>query len=302
MNTGRIWVVGLDFSSMDKTLLDYVRKMSVLLKPKELHFVHVLAEFDNFTYGNTEFRALMNMLATEKMELLEKEVSSYFSTDDIQYTCHIGQGEPFEEVIRLSIETKASGVIIGKKHSEMGSGIISERLSRNLPCDFLLIPAKTEFRLKRIMVATDFSEHSSLAMIKAQDIKDSVPNVELYSHHSYAVPMGYSKSGKSFDEFAAIMLKTVKESMTKWSKQFKHVSTPIFSLIKSEETTIQILSSAVENEMDMIVMGSKGQTRLSLVFLGSHTLKLLKQNQKIPVLIVKKEGENMTLLDALKRV
>jgi nucleotide-binding universal stress UspA family protein len=302
MKDRRIWVVALDLTPMDKTILDYVSKMSEALSPKEVHFVHVLAEFDNYAYDNSEFRNLMNMLAAEKLAQVEKKVATYFSKSTISFFSHLEQGEPFEEIIRLSTEVNASGVIVGKKRSAMGSGIISERLSRNLPCDFLLIPASTTFRLERIMVATDFSDHSSLAMVKAQDIKDSIPTATIYAHHSYAVPMGYSKSGKTFEQYANIVLATAEDAMKKWLKQFKHACTPVFSLVKSDDTSSRILASAVEKQVDMIVMGSKGQSRISLAFLGSYTLKLLKQNQKIPVLIVKKEGENMNLLDALKRM
>ncbi len=46
-----------------------------------------------------------------------------------------------------------------------------------------------------------------------------------------------------------------------------------------------ILKSADENQMDAIVMGSKGKTGLSKVLLGSVAEKVVR-NSKIPVVIV----------------
>ena len=44
---------------------------------------------------------------------------------------------------------------------------------------------------------------------------------------------------------------------------------------------------AEENEVDFIVMGAKGHSKVELLLLGSVTEKLLSINNSIPTLIVK---------------
>ena len=44
-----------------------------------------------------------------------------------------------------------------------------------------------------------------------------------------------------------------------------------------------------------MVIGSRGMTSAAAVFMGSVTEKLIRHNRKIPMLIVKKKGENAGL-------
>jgi hypothetical protein len=41
---------------------------------------------------------------------------------------------------------------------------------------------------------------------------------------------------------------------------------------------------------------------VSYSLLGSNTMKVMKENDSIPLLIVKKEGENLDIIEGLKRM
>ena len=60
--------------------------------------------------------------------------------------------------------------------------------------------------------------------------------------------------------------------------------------------------AAIDNDFDMIVMGSLGRTGLASVLVGSTAMRMIKFDHEIPLLIVKEKGENMGLLQALLRV
>jgi nucleotide-binding universal stress UspA family protein len=84
--------------------------------------------------------------------------------------------------------------------------------------------------------------------------------------------------------------------------KFQHGIESVLTLNKDDSLDHQILSVVAENDIDLIVIGSKGQTKASLALLGSTAMKLLKTNDQVPLFIVKIAGEYLDFLDALKRV
>ncbi|MEO9802004.1 MAG: universal stress protein [Reichenbachiella sp.] len=302
MKNKEVWIVPIDFSKMDLDILKYTRFLSSISQPEKIHFINVVKEPEIFTYLSGEYLGYSDQLVVDQKLMLEHRVEKYFNNSGIKYECHVNSGLPFDEVVSLVLERKADLVITGRKKSSNGSGIVSDRLARNLPCNFLIVPEGYEPQLENIAVATDFSNHATLAMQKAIEIGMVNEKAKIIGHHSYSVPMGYSKSGKSFEEFAQIMKVNAEKAMDEWSKKFQHRIKPVLTFNKDDSLDDQILGMVEENNIDLIVIGSKGQTKASLALLGSTTMKLLKANDRIPLLIVKIAGENLNFLDALKRV
>lgn len=302
MKNKEVWIVPIDFSKMDLDILKYTRFLSSISQPEKIHFINVVKEPEIFTYLSGEYLGYSDQLVVDQKLMLEHRVEKYFNNSGIKYECHVNSGLPFDEVVSLVLERKADLVITGRKKSSNGSGIVSDRLARNLPCNFLIVPEGYEPQLENIAVATDFSNHATLAMQKAIEIGMVNEKTKIIGHHSYSVPMGYSKSGKSFEEFAQIMKMNAEKAMDEWSKKFQHRIEPVLTFNKDDSLDNQILGIVEENNIDLIVIGSKGQTKASLALLGSTTMKLLKANDQIPLLIVKIAGENLNFLDALKRV
>lgn len=302
MKNKEVWIVPMDFTQMDSDILKYTQLLGSISKPEKIHFINVIKEVEIFTYLSGEFLGYSNQLVVDQKLILENRVEKYFKNTGIKYECHVNSGVPFDEVVHLVLEKKADMVITGRKKSSKGSGIVSDRLARNLPCNFLIVPEGYEPQLHNISVATDFSNHATLAMQKAIDIGEYDKKIKIMTQHSCTVPTGYSKSGKSFEEFAQIMKMNSEKGMNEWSKKFKKEIVPVLTLNKDDSLDHQILDNVKENDIDLIVIGSKGQTKASLALLGSTTMKLLKSNDQVPLLIVKIAGENLSFLDALKRV
>jgi len=68
---------------------------------------------------------------------------------------------------------------------------------------------------KKIMVPTDFSDHTEMIYEFSERICKDL-HAELIPVHIYQVPHGYSKTGKTFEEFSEIM----KENANKDFKKF----------------------------------------------------------------------------------
>lgn len=70
-------------------------------------------------------------------------------------------------------------------------------------------------------------------MQKAIDIGTLNEKIKIIAHHSYSVPMGYSKSGKNFKEFAGIMKLHAEKNMNERSKKFQHSIESVLTIDKN---------------------------------------------------------------------
>jgi hypothetical protein len=132
-------------------------------------------------------------------------------------------------------------------------------------------------------------------------LKGSNSDINILASHCYSVPAGYTKSGKSYEDIAQVMHINAEKSMNLWLKDFDGVASLL--TIKEKKTIAeQLIAISDENKIELIVIGAKGQTKGSMVILGSTTMDFIKLNDKIPVFIVKKEGEHLNILDALMRL
>ncbi len=304
MTNREIWVVAMDCTGLDSNILDYTYFLSTHFPPEEIHFIYVVKDPESHSYLPEEYvETIHHQLIEDQRLIVQGKVSKHMEQlQGISYEYHVNEGSPFDEVINLVMKKSANMVIAGRKKVSGGSGIISDRLSRKLPCNFLIVPEGNEPSLQNVLVPSDFSDHSTLAMENAINMKTNHEKIGIIAHHSYSVPFGYSKSGKSYEEFASIMKSNSKKEMDRWRRTFSHNITPIITLNNNDSVSDQILEVAGNNKIDLIIIGSKGQTPGSLALLGSNTVKLLHSNERIPMLVVKEKGENLSFLDALMRV
>lgn len=285
----------MDFTEMDFSILEYTRFLSSIYSVDKIYFVHVVKEVESFSYLPEEYLDFRHQVTEDQRLSLEFRVEKHFKDAKIPYDCRIVSGVPFEEIIDLVRVKSADLVIAGKKNSSRRSGIVSDRLSRNLPCDFLLLPKKPENQLNNILVTTDFSEHSTLGMQRAIELKRQHEKITLFAHHIYDVPAGHSKSGMKYEAFADVVRESAEKEMSKWLSLFRPKIQPILTLKSIDGLADQVLSIAEKRAADMIIVGSKGQSKDSFALMGSNAIKILWASQHIPILIVKRGGENSQL-------
>jgi len=126
---------------------------------------------------------------------------------------------------------------------------------------------------------------------------------ELIPVHIYNVPVGYSKTGKSFEEFSEIMRLNADKDFKKFVSKHDHPELKCeFILDSGESSGRQLLEEAHKMDVDMIILGSRGRTKSAAILLGSTAEKLIEVNNSLPMIIFKKKGETMGFFDALFRI
>ena len=158
-----------------------------------------------------------------------------------------------------------------------------------------MIAEGKQLEMERVLVPIDFSEFSRIAIKKAVDLANIVPNeVEIYAQNVYQVPSGYRYLGKTYEEFAEIMkvhaIKNFKSFMRTVDTGGKEIK-PIYSHDDNENFVSDIRNEATKLGASLIIVGAKGQTATSALLLGSKAERLVNMDTNSSMLLVREKGE-----------
>ncbi|MEQ8628241.1 universal stress protein [Ekhidna sp.] len=291
-------LVTLDATLMDGFVLEYVSNFYKSFGIKEIVFLHVIKDIDTRIEmdGYTEAE---NGALDEIMAKLNRKVSQY-DFKDCECTVEVKQGSPSSIILKHAVEASFDLIVMGRKRSLGGSGIVSSHIARKSPTSILFVTQNMNPSLRNILVPVDFSEHSSLA-VKAGLRIEALSEAKLSLINIFDVPLGYYKLGKTYEEFAKIMEGHAKNDFDLFLKTNKiDKKYPCHFNVRGSKSKIDIVfEHALDSRSDLIIIGSQGRTNASAVLLGSFAEKMVFRDTDIPVLIIKKEGENMSLLQAL---
>jgi len=151
--------------------------------------------------------------------------------------------------------------------------------------------------MKNILVPIDFSDQAKYAAKVATDIA-KLTNSKIYLLHMLELPTGVvdpSNFGSSNNNPTTLLfLKRAHEKFENFKKL------PFFEGIKVEDS-VQfhkaydgIINESKKQNIDLIIMGSKGTSGLEEMLVGSNTEKVVR-NSNIPVLVIKREVNNFKI-------
>lgn len=300
----KVALVGIDLTDMDDHLIQYTAMIGKILPLERIYFVHVAKKSHLPANLLKEYPGLLEPLDKSiENDILDK-VNQYFGKTDIAIKCLVKEGHPIEKILQLSKTKNADLILMGRKKSLHGSGIVSSKIARKCPCSLLLVTPDNRQNINKLLVSTDFSKHAALATMLALDISVLANTNKLEMIHVYQVPESYYKTGKSYDDFDAIMkVHAEKSCIIFLNKNGFPSDVPCeFLLSKKGKYHKIICDYAEKNDIDLIVIGSKGRTNISAILMGSVAEKLVYYDSQIPILIVKNKGENMGLINTLMEV
>ncbi len=299
----KVILVALDLSEMDDRLIRYAAVMSKMAPIERIIFVHVAKDLELPDDLRKKYPDLLAPLDESIESDIRGKVEGIFGPTDVDINYIIKEGNPIEKLLKLSKIKEVDLILMGRKKSLRGSGLVSSHIARKCPCSLLLVTEDFNEQISKILVPVDFSQHSLMATRQALGLATNADAQVVFSH-AYHVPSGYHKTGKSHDEFAKIM-KGHAENDCKRFLQRNELPADIECeyMLTNDGLTAELVYTYGKNaQADLIVMGSKGRTRTSAILMGSLAEKIVFKSADIPVLIVKSKGENMGFLEALLRV
>ncbi len=298
-------LVCLDGSEMDKTLMSFVSFILKSSPAEEVYFMNVLSDLSDVQ--DASFTKLNDEVLKFRKEDIHKQVTSFIPADTKAHIhVIVKKGSPSREVLK-ALEAKDIDVVIsGNKWKSKGSGVFNQRLARRAPCSLIVIPEGHMPELKKLLIPIDFSQHSQMALEYGVFISKSNDfNVELILQNVYHVPTGYHYSGKSYKDFASIMQENAKKEYDAWISKIDTLDTPIslrFSLDDHDDFGQTIKDMVIKEEVSGILIGAKGRTAASALFIGSTAEKLIHAIDYLPLTIVRKKGSNATVLESLREL
>lgn len=291
-------MIALDLSTTDDSILQYASHMCEIIKPKKVYFINIQPNLDL----DDETKALMGAdkpMDEHVMEKMKEEVSAHFSKDDsFEVEYEVVEGNPSNELLRWVKMKDADLLVMGRKLNSTGTGVTPGQLCATVQSSVLMVPdGQSTFKLDHIMMPIDFSDHSISAIEEAYDIqKENDEAVQLSCVHIYELPLGHEKSGKTSQEFANIIARNSAKKFAEFKadKLGAYASGLECAFVqKNDDQSVAetIYQRAHSLDANLIIIGAKGRTLISKLFLGSVAQRLIKHDSDIPLLIVKRKKD-----------
>lgn len=299
-------VVSVDLSDMDEEVIRYASIIAEIMDADTIYFLHVAR---NLNLPDDIIKKYPDLIAPVDETIkhqMQETVDKYFNyRKDTISEIDILEGKPTDVLLKYVKRKEADLVVLGRHLDKKTSKINMNRIAELSSCSVLFVPDQAKIKISNLVVAMDFSKDAEEALEQALHIAHAGDRVKVYGHHVYHVPHGYYKTGKSYEEFADIMLKNAKKEAKKFFKKYKISEKEClmaYSLTQDEKIDDELNAFAEEKDADMILVGSRGRTAAASILLGSVSVKLLHYNNNIPLFIVKNKKENMSFLQALLKL
>ncbi|NME68292.1 universal stress protein [Flammeovirga aprica] len=306
MNKALSALLPIDLTYIDDAIMRYSLTAAPVFLVQKVILMHVIR--DGSAKEEVEYKG---KLVTKKDMVLQKMqalVEKFQDLNDrnIEFVFQVAESsDPTSKILKAIQKNKVDLVIAGKKNIAEGSGTIARLLTRYAYCTVLTVSENPQVPIKKAIVPVDFSEMSKMAMKNAIQIANR-NHMELTVLHVYALPTGYTASGKTPQEYAQVLQQHAEKRCKNFLKQFdfgdiSYKTRLHFDIYGNNEAKIISNISLVEDG-DLIVMGSRGRSALAATFIGSTTESLLKQHTTISTMVVKDKVRNLGLFGALLEI
>ncbi len=286
-----------DFSEYSKVALDICLGVSRCMKTK-LYVLHTIEKFPH------DYRHLLSRAAHAdmKQKLEEKAMRRIKAMIPVELLeCGdvipiVKFGKPFLEIIQVAKEKKVDLLAIGT-HGRAGMdriilGSVAERIVRKARCPVMVVRGRKYVGFKRIIVPIDLSDCSRIALeyavATARAHSSKLTILHVYEG-SYVEP--YIKAANSEEEADGIIKEIELVNETKYDEFLKTVDlsgVEYEKLLKKGIPETDIVETAMEQQANLIVMGTHGRSGIKHILIGS-TAEEVVRTVHCDIIIVKPE-------------
>lgn len=299
-------VVCLDQTSLDHTLIQHAAFIAQVNQTKKIYFVNVIKNLSIPKEVLEEFPNLIENMVNERREAMETIVKEHFKNPKgISFNYIVKEGSLSKKILKLAEEKSADMILIGRKVHLPGTGVASTRLARRASCSLLIVPEGSATKMKRLLVPSDFSDYSKDALEEAIMIAEKHGGLEIVCQNVFTVPSGYHYTGKTYEEFTQIMRMHAEINYKKFIRKIDTKGNkiiPVYTQDINDDPVEEIVAKAKEIDADGIIIGAKGRTAATALFIGSMAERLIQYNDSIPLLVTRPKGKNAGILDYILEI
>jgi nucleotide-binding universal stress UspA family protein len=276
-------VVPIDFSEPSQAAVQRALGLARAFGTS-IHLVHSLQYPDIGSYWEFDLPPKTWEATREQARTALLQLENELATEGVSVSSTLAETDPVS-AIEAAVDQYQSNLIVmgthgrsGFKHAVLGS--VAECTLRTVNCPTLVVKeTETQARraIGRILVATDFSIHSKraamLACGLAEKLGASVDILHVVMLPSCAVgPYGIPPSDAVVEQLREKASELLQDATGLFQKSELRVESHLHQGLPSE-----VLASEAERlDADLIVMGTRGNTGLKHIFLGSVTERTLR--------------------------
>lgn len=222
------------------------------------------------------------------------------SRGGLKITPILHTGNSFHGII-MTARTRATDLIVIATHGYTGAkrvllGSTTERVVRHAPCSVLTVPVRTIprrsgkmllLKLKRIVVPIDFSEISKTALPWATSLA-AQSNAELILLHVVEkFPIDYFLGYGLMNELFTPLMKDSEAALKQIAENIgRSDQVKASEKVRDGKPFKEICSVAQKLGAELIVLTTRGHSRLKYIWLGS-TAERVVRHARCPVLVVR---------------
>lgn len=288
-----------DFSECSDHALAFAQQLAIRLSAKLL-LCHVIDMSYAFVYGYGSSRS-----PEEQEKLVMDYVKARFRNrpidPDVDWEPLVTKGNPVSEIGRLADEKNADMVVVAT-HGRSGAkwlvlGSVAEGLMKTIRQPLITVgPPRAsdnagdfeKFRLKRILVGSDFSRDAEAAVDCAWNLAQGF-DAEIHLVHAMEpprrIPLFRTTAGRP-EGMEAVLARNLETRLDELTRRAGDHPLRARSAILKGRPWEELARYASEHDMDLIVVGARGHSLLGTLFLGSCTDRLTRQ-ARCPVLSIR---------------
>ncbi len=154
--------------------------------------------------------------------------------------------------------------------------------------------------MKRILVPVDFSEQAKVAAKVAAQIA-KLTNADIYLLHMLELPTSVTIDSGNYASSSnaptsLLFVERAHEKFIRFKKQHFLAGINIIEIVQFNKAFEGILEETKKQDIDLIVMGSKGVSGIEEILIGSNTEKVVRRSE-VPVLVVKEAPDDFKIDD-----
>jgi nucleotide-binding universal stress UspA family protein len=196
------------------------------------------------------------------------------------------EGDIYSRLLDLAESENSGLIIMGRrgtsKTGQLLVGSATARVIGHSHRDVLVVPEGMTVGWKRILVATDGSRFSSLAVEKAIDFAEAYGGTILAVSVVDVPAEFYAEAPDAIDS----LIRRARRFVAVVEGQAKEKNIVVSTSVGEGDAPSFITKISREEQIDVIIMGSHGRTGLARVLMGSVTEKVIGY-ASCPVLVVK---------------
>ncbi|MBZ9653039.1 universal stress protein [Psychroflexus montanilacus] len=278
-------LVGLDLSSIDEQLIKYSSFFSELAEVEKVYFVHNIKRYEISEILEKELEDIdLEELITEEL----KETIDKNFTADVEWQVLISD-DPYTESLISYIVNKYSIdlLVLGNKNNESGSGILGFKLLRTIRCQFLWVPSRSNIKMDKIWIGTDFSS-ASKKCFSFSSYLETKKSIQIEAVHVYSLPIHFSPYVNN-SKIEPKMNSYIDKKLDNFLKKVDYTGKVQKFKILGREANVasKLKKEAYKNNVDLLIVADKGSNTFSNLTLGSVTEDLFNRELKIPLLVAK---------------